>query len=225
MALKRLSEKATFVKFGYGQVEPNHLSAQRTAEIYAQLPAKADIAVLENGMFVKYDYAAGVCDFTGAGEWMLVYNETKVYRDWEVDHDFAMINHDYNARIYSPVLDTGDNAVQVMNGTVIDRSADAQSYVPLNVDGAPYTTYRYDVNPMPEGTTMVPRVFKTHEGDIFTTNTIKAEAGTLAVGDLLKVDTDGYFVKDNAATEFVWQVVKVYTMPDLQPGVKVMRIK
>ena len=37
---------ATYVKYGYGQVEPNHLSAQRTGQIYAQLPAKSDIELL-----------------------------------------------------------------------------------------------------------------------------------------------------------------------------------
>ena len=34
---------AQFVKRGYGQVEPNHLSAQHTGQIYAQLPAAAAI--------------------------------------------------------------------------------------------------------------------------------------------------------------------------------------
>ena len=53
MAKTKLS-KATGVTLGYGQVEPNHLSAQRTAQIYAQLPAAANIDVLisqvqENG--------------------------------------------------------------------------------------------------------------------------------------------------------------------------------
>ena len=105
MAFKRLG-KATYVKRGYGQVEPNHLSAQRTAEIYAQLPADATIDLLENGQFVKYDYAKGVVDFTGKGEWMLVYNEVKVYRDRDVDHDFAMIKNEYNARVYSPIADS-----------------------------------------------------------------------------------------------------------------------
>ena len=41
----------------------------------------------------------------------------------------------------------------------------------------------YEARRMPAGTNMVPRVFKTNVGDIFTTNTI-AEA-TLAVGDIL----------------------------------------
>ena len=39
MASTRLSPVATYVERGYGQVEPNHLSAQRTGQIYAQLPA------------------------------------------------------------------------------------------------------------------------------------------------------------------------------------------
>ena len=33
--------------YGFGQVEPNHLSAQRTGQIYAQLPAAATINKLE----------------------------------------------------------------------------------------------------------------------------------------------------------------------------------
>lgn len=70
---------ALITKIGYGQVEPNHLSAQRTAQIYAQLPVADSITVLENGTFVKYDYATGECNFSGPGEWMLVYNEIKLY--------------------------------------------------------------------------------------------------------------------------------------------------
>lgn len=86
MAKNRLS-KATFVERGYGQVEPNHLSAQRTAQMYAQLPCDA---ALENGEFVKYDYAAGKVNKTGNGEWMLVFNEVKVYEAREQDEDFVL---------------------------------------------------------------------------------------------------------------------------------------
>ena len=38
---------ANIKRIGYGQVEPNHLSAQRTAQIYAQLPANKDIGMLQ----------------------------------------------------------------------------------------------------------------------------------------------------------------------------------
>ena len=93
MAKSRLS-KAAYVTRGYGQVEPNHLSAQRTAQIYAQLPAAADVDVLENGQFVKYDYANGEVNFTGAGEWMRVFNEVKLYRDHLGYDDFAMKKED-----------------------------------------------------------------------------------------------------------------------------------
>ena len=91
----------TIKRTGFGQVEPNHLSAQRTSQIYAQLPAASSIEILENGQFVKYDYANRAVNFTGPGEWMLVYNEIKLYRDWETDEDFALIKRDYNAYVYS----------------------------------------------------------------------------------------------------------------------------
>ncbi len=53
---------------GFGQVEPNHLSAKRTGQIYAQLPANKDLKLLENGEFVKYDYANNEVNKTGEGE-------------------------------------------------------------------------------------------------------------------------------------------------------------
>lgn len=81
---------ATISRKGFGQVEPNHLSAQRTAQIYAQLPCDSSIKVLENGQFVKYDLAAGKVALTGNGEYMLVFNEVKLYEDREMYKDFAL---------------------------------------------------------------------------------------------------------------------------------------
>ena len=85
----------------------------------------------------------------------------------------------------------------------------------------------YKEKMMPAGTTMVPRVFKTNVGDIFTTNTINEAPGTLVKGDLLTPQAaDGILAKAGAAdADMQWQVVQVYTMPDHQPGVKIMRIK
>jgi len=170
---------ATSIKIkrdGYGQVEPNHLSAQGNRQIYAQLPADENIELLENGQYVKYDYAAGKVAFTGNGaEYMLVYNEEKLYDERKQSHkDFAMKKDDYVGGI------------------------------------------------------MTPRVFKTNIGDIYTTNCIgdgTAEI-TLEVGDKLVVDaTNGYLKKDNTASEgMIWQVAKLYTMPDGQNGVKIQRI-
>lgn len=252
---KNIKSQASYVEYGYGQVEPNHLSAQRTAQIYAQLPADSKINVLEQGQFVKYDYASGLVNFTGKGEWMLVYNETKLYREHQIDCEFAMRKDDYQARIYSPF---GYGVDKDGNPTADgDEAFDRQSryYNGVDSDGnssitVGTKTYKYDdvtagpdmyeihynedpfhiVGPykekkMPEGTTMVPRVFKTNVGDIFTTNTINET--TLKVGDLLTPQAkDGILAKANAETaDMQWQVVKIYTMPDHQKGVKVMRIK
>ena len=241
MAKTRLSEKATYVARGYGQVEPNLLSAQKTGQIYAQLPAAADIDILENGQFATYNYAAddgGAVDFEGAGEWMMVFNEIKLYRDFEQDCDFAMKKENYVARVYSPI-----------DGTQPLTEWQARFYGPLDSKGdpnaervtTPATPYEIDSTDdpfkvtenykkpkyMPEGTRMVPRLFKINVGDIWTTNTIKAEPGSLSVGDMLTPDVYGYLKAGEGADAQhpTMQVVKVYTMPDMQPGVKVMRVK
>lgn len=230
MAKARLSEVAMFVERGYGQVEPNHLSAQRTAQIYAQLPANKDIKVLENGQFVKYDYAAGEVNFTGKGEWMLVFNEVKVYHDHEGDQDFAMIKENYNARVYSPI--DGENIIEGQarfyggkdaEGKDIEKvTAPADPYV-LDATEDPFHISRF-AKPkfMKDGTVMVPRVFKTNVGDIYTTNCVKD--AELALGDILAPGADGYLAKDVADAEMQWQVVKVYTLADRQKAVKLMRI-
>ena len=165
-------------RIGFGQVEPNHLSAQRTGQIYAQLPADSSIDILENGEFVKYDYAAGKVNKTGEGEWMLVFNEVKLYDgNRETYKDYAM------------------------------KKADA-------VNGE-----------------IVPRVFKTNVGDIYTTNMVeKASVGKdaettltdLSVGD--KLGIDGGYLKEGASSDIQFKVVKVYTMADGQEAVKIQRI-
>lgn len=254
---KNITSQASYVEYGYGQVEPNLLSAQRTGQIYAQLPAAADIEVLEQGQFVKYDYAAGVVDFVGAGEWMLVYNEIKLYRDvngiQQADCEFAMLKDNYQARIYSPFgYGLAEDGITHTTDTAWDRQSryyngvDADGNKSIEVGSNTYNfddvtaapdmyEVHYNEDPfhiegpykeqkMPAGTTMVPRVFKTNVGDIFTTNTVNETE--LAVSDILVVGDDGILTKtagDNAG-DMKWQVVKVYTMPDHQKGVKIMRI-
>lgn len=269
---KQITSQASYVEVGYGQVEPNHLSAQRTGQIYAQLPADPSIEVLEQGQFVKYDYAKGLVNFEGAGEWMLVYNEIKLYRDFQRDCEFAMIKGNYQARVYSPLdgeamqeyygptrflqgvreqYDPATGEFKTLGGEMIYdedakkwRAAAPGEQVPdYSVANKVYDYYEMDDinNPdidneiskrlfmkikdykekmMPAGTTMVPRVFKTNVGDIFTTNTINAE--TLKVGDVLTPGAKG--ILEVGEGDMKWQVVKVYTMPDHQKGVKVMRI-
>ena len=224
--LKGLSQ-AAYVEYGYAQVEPNHLSAQRTGQIYAQLPAASDIDVLENGQFVKYDYEKGLVNFEGKGEWMLVFNEIKLYRDDQDDCEFAMKKGNYFARVYSP--STGDLAeLKDEEGNYIyardyrDIVAPADPYS-LDAVADPFRIYtQNEVKLMPEDTTMVPRVLKTNVGDIFTTNCIAVAEPT--VGMTLAPAAKGILAQASEG-DMLWQVVKVYTMPDYQKGVKVMRIK
>lgn len=265
-----------YVELGYGQVEPNHLSAQRTAQIYAQLPADPAINILEQGQFVKYDYAAGLVNFTGAGEWMLVYNETKLYREHQLDCEFAMIKGNYQARVYSPLdgnksaeemygptrflqgrrekwdgekfVELGEvkNPVYDADGNYDAEATAAQAAADYSVASTVYDPYEMnDINNpaiveeerkrlfmklravkhpeamMPTGTTMVPRVFKTNVGDHYTTNMIMATE--LKVGDILAPNAQGILAIDDSQA-MKWQVVKVYTMPDHQKGVKILRI-
>lgn len=261
---KNIESQAGYIKtngYGYGQVEGNHLSGEATKEVYAQLPAAADINILENGQFAKYDYAEGVVNFSGPGEWLLVYNEIKLYRDHQIDAEFAMIKDNYQARVYSPfgggydkdrnlqpdemwdrqsryyngnAVTTADSGITFADGKVtvgdkswpIDDVTAAPDIYEIHYNEDPFHIVGpYAEQMMPEGTTMVPRLVKTHVGDIFTTNMIADN--TVALKDKLVPNNKGILAKKAtpAASDMVWQVVKVYTMPDHQPGVKLMRIQ
>lgn len=71
--------------------------------------------------------------------------------------------------------------------------------------------------------TLYPRLIgMTPDSCVYTTNTINEAPESLVVGDVLYVGDDGYLSKIagvNTVLEF--HVVKVYTMPDGQPAVKV----
>ena len=163
---------AKIERIGYGQVEPNHLSAQRTAQIYAQLPCEDSIEVLENGQFVKYDYAKKEVNLTGKVEWMLVFNEIKLYDDRkQMYRDFAMKKE------------------ECVNGEI------------------------------------VPRVFKTNIGDIYTTNMVDSTK-EYEEGALLKVNDKGILTTGGSLTDdMCWEVAMVYTLADGQPAIKIMRVK
>ena len=249
---KNITSQAEFIQangYGYGQVEPNHLSAQATKEVYAQLPAQKDIAILENGQFAKYDYENEVVDFDGPGEWMLVFNEIKLYRDFQVDAEFAMLRDNYQARVYSPFggakyEDEPDTAWNKQSRYYNGVDSEGNSSITLgdktykydDVIAAPdMYEIHYNEDPfhieslyrekmMPEdGSSMVPRLLKTHVGDIFTTNCIGEES--VALGDELSPRKADGILSASGDGSIVWRVVKIYTMPDHQPGVKLMRVK
>lgn len=114
---------ALLEKKGYGQVEPNHLAGQKSGMIFAQLPVKKEITTVQNGMFMKYDVAAGEINLDGNGEYMLVYSEVKLYDPRETHKDFALTKaQSVDGKIYPRLIGTfpGDiittNLVDVTTG-------------------------------------------------------------------------------------------------------------
>jgi len=214
-----------FTRVGYGQVEPNQLSAQKTGQIYASLPLDADVKVLQNGEFMYYSYADGMvtadpANADAAGELMLVFNEIKLYEPfWRRSYkDFAMIR-------------VGDNYVTsdlAVNGPVEGQYGGGSTTTGATINPA-HTEYPYRMDGI------APRLFKTNVGDIFTTNMVKqlADPAVYAVGEILvpvlntAADGTKTFVLEKAGaspTGMQWVVAKVYTMPDGQDGLKIQRI-
>ena len=209
---------ANFTRVGYGQVEPNQLSAQKTGQSYAVLPLDPKVEVLQNGEFMFYDYATGRVTAEGKGEPMLVFNEIKLYEPfWRTSYkDFAMIR-------------VGDNYVTSKLATAGYGDGALTKGASINPGHTEYP-YRMDG--------IAPRMFKTNIGDVYTTNMVET-GKEYSVGDelqLKKVENTG---SDNVSTyntlvlakdagdtvstiKFV--VGKVYTMPDGQPGLKLQRI-
>ena len=205
----------SFLRKGYGQVEPNQLSAPKTGQIYASLPLDKKVNVLQNGEFMYYDYASNMVtagDENTVGEPMLVFNEIKLYEPfWQTSYkDFAMIRQ-------------GDNYVTSRMATAAYGENTDKEQAEEITPG--HTEYGYRMDGI------APRVFKTNVGDIYTTNMVKELTNEdYAVGDLLtpvKDETSHTLVltKTDAKTGMLWQVAKVYTMPDGQPGLKIQRVQ
>ena len=212
---------AEFTRNGYGQVEPNQLSAQKTGQIYASLPLDKAVKVLQNGEFMYYDYAnksvnAGKAKSDSTvktvGEPMLVFNEIKLYEPfWRTSYkDFAMIR-------------VGDNYVTSKLATAgYGENVDKQQ-----AQYQSHTDYDYRMDGV------APRLFKTNVGDIYTTNMVKLGV-EYAVGDMLAPEKDTHngeydtlvLTKQTGDVDgMAWMVVKVYTMPDGQPGLKLQRVQ
>lgn len=210
---------------GYAQVEPNHLSAQYTGQIYAQLPAlnivangkNTPITQLENGQFLKYSYKNG-CATVGPdsgegavdGEWMLVYNEEKLYDERRQNHkDFAMKASDMSDGIIYPRL--------------------LRTFV-----GDIFTTNTFRTEATGSGDSAVPAATVSGPDQEITIPDFQE-------GNYVVIDNDGWLVKSNSkpATGIVFQVVPhftqmnlgqnetkpAYTLPDKQYAVKLQRIQ
>ena len=208
-----------FKRIGYGQVEPNQLSGIKTGQIFASLPLDKEVKVLQNGEFMYYDYASGSVNATAvadaAPEPYLVYQEIKIYEDWLSYKDFAMIRVGDNYVTNNPAIGrlTSANA----DGTVYGDGAETEG---ASIDHSDYQAgYRMDG--------IAPRLVKTNIGDMYTTNMVDEE-GTYAVGTVLtlkKTDRNTLVLSSSGNIDSVkFIVVKDYTMPDGQRGLKLQRI-
>ena len=121
---------------GYGQVERQHMAAPHNGQIYAQLPALDasgnPITQLENGQFLKYDYAHGKATTSGDIEWFLVYNEEKLYDERRQNHkDFAMKASDMSdGRIYPRLLRTFVGDIFTTNTFRTETTGSGENAVP-----------------------------------------------------------------------------------------------
>lgn len=194
---------ADIKRIGYGQVEPNHLSGIVTGQIYAQLPAvtittsgegasavttETPIAQLEQGQFAKYDYAKGVVDFNGEGEFMLVYCEEKHYDERLWNHkDFVYKATDFtDGKLYPRLIRTYIGDIYTTNMIGVANTGDSKTEVTIGTDAE-----------LIKGAYLAPN----------------ASTGILTVEN------------SKPGTGMVWQIVKVYTMPDGQAGFKLQRIQ
>ena len=216
---------ANFTRIGFGQVEPNQLSAQKTGQIYASLPLDEKVTLLQNGEFMYYSYADNkvTAEPTVPGqEPMLVFNEIKIYEDYLRLKDFAMIRVGDNY-VTNPAAVGRVTQANYGWADGVDTYGDGSLNVPgtINPEHSEYQAAKYRMDGF------APRLFKTNVGDVFTTNMVKTGV-EYAVGNILtpKKNADTKTLQLEVGTgdiEFV--VAKVYTMPDGQPGLKLQRIK
>ena len=196
-------------RVGYGQVEPNHLSAPRTGQVYAQLPAmngNTPIAQLENGQFVKYDYAnkcAGVGTSGDGKEWFLVFNEEKLYDERRQNHkDFVV------------------KASDMVDKTIYPR------LLKINV-GDIFTTNTFRTS---AGDTVTGPDAEINMPDLAIGNYLQIDsAGWLvkytAVGNGPAIPETGMVFQVVPHFTQIENAQAVYTLPDKQPAVKVQRVK
>jgi hypothetical protein len=185
----------------------------------------------------------------------LVYNEIKIYEDWLSYKDFAMIRVGDNYVTNGMLGYNADGSTKLtgMIGRLTSANTDGTTYgggadtIGASV-GTPSHPGEVTITPAYPGATVghteypyrmdgiAPRLLKTNIGDIFTTNTLKAQANEYEEGDIVtpkplqyQIGTNPAFTvlefdKANGETSMLFAIVKKYTMPDGQRGYKVQRI-
>ena len=209
---------ALLAKVGYGQVEINKLEAQKTGAINAQLPVDPAVfdtlagkglpRAIQNGMFMDYDYGtevSGVVNYNGAGACKL------------------------------PAYSGGSNLTGLVYNEII-LFVDWHTCKDFALTEQDATNY-IQANGVAKKT-VFPRLYTPAAGDVITTNLVADTEGavkdapavqisTFNVGDLFTPNTDGILKKIDSETneKIVYRCVKVYTMADLQPALKLACIR
>lgn len=208
---------------GYGQVERQHMAAPHNGQVYGQLPAlNADgtpIEQLENGQFLKYDYAngrAGVGTNGDGKEWFLVYNEEKLYDERRQNHkDFAMLTKDMSDGVIYPRL------LRTFVGDIFTTNTFRTASTTSGSGAEATTTYGGTVTG-PDDTITIPDIAI---GDYVVIND---EGWLEGVGSTLPETTGIIF---QAVPHFTQMnlpqntQVPAYTLPDKQFAVKLQRIQ
>ena len=190
---------ALFVEKGYGQVEANRLSGITFGHIEAQAPAY-EAAAAGSKPIAELENGMFLCIVPNVDE----LPGAPMGRVAVLPGDADETSMPYLVYSEKKLYDEREGY-----SDFVDRAKD-------KVDGILY----------PKLIGIVP------DSDVFTTNTLKvtkydpeALVKSIAVGDTLYVGDDGYLTKDQATNKTIaFKVVKVYTMPDGQTGVKVMSI-
>lgn len=228
---------AGFKRIGFGQIEPNQLSAIKTGQIYASLPLDPTVDVLQNGQFMFYNYARNMVTADGTigdgqgattmAEPYLVYNEIKIYEDWLSYKDFAMIR-------------VGDNYVtnKAMIGRLTSKNTDISDDKPYGTTygggsmttgapvGTPASSGEVTITPAFDGATyghteypyrmdgIAPRLLKINIGDIFTTNTLaEKENAEYEEGDIV-TPREAQYDRFSSGT---FKVLELASLPNENP--------
>lgn len=202
-------------RIGYGQVERQHMAAPHNGQIYAQLPALdaegKPITQLENGQFLKYDYANGkawVGTASDGKEWFMVYNEEKLYDERRQNHkDFAMLAKDMSdGKIYPRLLRTFVGDVFTTN-TFKGTKEGSENLVTVNGDNDKITISALAI------------------GDYVTIGSdgwLTGAGKTMPTGTEIVFQVVPHFTQMNLPTG---TTAPDYTLPDKQWAVKLQRVR
>lgn len=190
---------AKFTKLGYGQVEPNRLTGIKQGRVLADVAVKPDTVETLGG-----------------------YIENGIFLAWNPgvgldgnlkkgELDLPQANSSYIGLVYTDV--------KLYSQFTSNKDFALFTKAP-SIHQATQSPY-YDKAEQPKGT-VIPRLIGLTVGDVFTTNNLE---GTPAVGDVLKVNTNGLLDAAGTVELIQVKVTDKTTLADGQAAYKVVVIK